>query len=188
MQAYGYGAETPCSRDVSHCFPLTFDESKVGECFWLIDWDKINWTFKHYKPETKGIEGLLDAYKSALQQVKLRGPTHFAPIIEKASCYAANGPIGEGQSHLVLLFITDGNSLSLPTAVQQDTNPYWFLGLGIINDMEETELKLDEASALPLSILIVGVGDADFTNMDILCEQHKNVKVGKNSQHDASLL
>jgi hypothetical protein len=47
---------------------------------------------------------------------------------------------------------------------------------GIINDMEETMFHIEEASALPLSILIVGVGDADFTNMDLLCKQ-PNVKV-----------
>jgi hypothetical protein len=43
--------------------------------------------------------------------------------------------------------------------------------------MEETVQQIEEASALPLSILIVGVGDADFTNMDLLCESHPNVKV-----------
>lgn len=48
---------------------------------------------------------------------------------------------------------------------------------GIINDMDETVLKLEEASELPLSIIIVGVGEADFTNMDLLCEQYKHIKV-----------
>jgi len=42
--------------------------------------------------------------------------------------------------------------------------------------MDETVLKLEEARSLPLSILIVGIGDADFTNMDRLCDQ-SNVKV-----------
>lgn len=131
--AFGYGAEIPLGHSVSHCFALTFDDQR---------------------PEAKGVEGLLECYRGALTKVKLRGPTHFAQIGDKAATYAANGPIGGGQSHLVLLIITDG----------------------IINDMEETVQQIEEASALPLSILIVGVGDADFTNMDLLCESHPNVK------------
>lgn len=44
--------------------------------------------------------------------------------------------------------------------------------------MDECEIKLEEANALPLSIVIVGVGDAtDFTNMDLLCEKYKHVRV-----------
>lgn len=36
---------------------------------------------------------------------------------------------------------------------------------GIINDMEQTKAAIVSASLLPLSIIIVGVGDADFSNM-----------------------
>ena len=39
---------------------------------------------------------------------------------------------------------------------------------GIINDMHATIESIVQASTLPLSILIVGVGNADFSNMDIL--------------------
>ncbi|CAM9947346.1 unnamed protein product [Choristocarpus tenellus] len=39
---------------------------------------------------------------------------------------------------------------------------------GIINDMQETINCLVEASRLPLSVIIVGIGNADFTNMDAL--------------------
>ena len=39
---------------------------------------------------------------------------------------------------------------------------------GIINDMKQTIDCIVEGSKLPLSIVIIGIGDADFTNMDIL--------------------
>lgn len=39
---------------------------------------------------------------------------------------------------------------------------------GEIHDMEETKKCIVESSHLPLSIIIVGVGSADFTNMEIL--------------------
>lgn len=39
---------------------------------------------------------------------------------------------------------------------------------GIINDMNDTIDQIVRGSSLPLSIIIVGVGDADFTSMDRL--------------------
>ena len=39
---------------------------------------------------------------------------------------------------------------------------------GIINDMQKTIDEIVRGSELPLSIIIVGVGDADFSSMDVL--------------------
>ena len=39
---------------------------------------------------------------------------------------------------------------------------------GQINDMTQTSDALVEASHLPLSVIIIGIGSADFTNMTIL--------------------
>ena len=39
---------------------------------------------------------------------------------------------------------------------------------GEIHDMEQTKDLVVDASVLPLSIIIVGVGEADFTSMEIL--------------------
>ena len=39
---------------------------------------------------------------------------------------------------------------------------------GQINDMTHTSDALVEASHLPLSVIIIGIGSADFTNMTIL--------------------
>ena len=39
---------------------------------------------------------------------------------------------------------------------------------GIINDMKETTKLLVECASLPLSVIIIGIGDADFSNMVIL--------------------
>lgn len=52
----------------------------------------------------------------------------------------------QNQNYLIHLIITDG----------------------IINDMEKTIDEIVRGSSLPLSIIIVGVGDADFTSMDVL--------------------
>lgn len=39
---------------------------------------------------------------------------------------------------------------------------------GAISDMEATKKAIIAASSLPLSIIIVGVGGADFTAMNVL--------------------
>jgi hypothetical protein len=38
----------------------------------------------------------------------------------------------------------------------------------MINDMEETKAAIIAASALPISIIIIGVGSADFSGMEAL--------------------
>ena len=39
---------------------------------------------------------------------------------------------------------------------------------GIIEDMDDTINALVESSFLPISVIIIGIGTADFTNMDVL--------------------
>lgn len=39
---------------------------------------------------------------------------------------------------------------------------------GVINDLRETKDAIVRASDLPLSILIVGVGSADFKEMEVI--------------------
>jgi hypothetical protein len=39
---------------------------------------------------------------------------------------------------------------------------------GVINDLEKTIDQIVRGSSLPLSIIIVGVGNEDFTNMNVL--------------------
>jgi hypothetical protein len=58
------------------------------------------------------------------------------------------------QKYFVLLIITDG----------------------VITDMEATVSKIVEASALPLSIVIVGVGQANFDAMNFLDSDGKSLK------------
>ncbi|XP_021946651.2 copine-9 [Folsomia candida] len=95
-------------------------------------------------PYCKGIDGVLDAYRNCIRQVQLYGPTNFAPIIKNVAALAKQDL--EGGSYYVLLIITDG----------------------IITDMKETTEAIVEASRFPLSIIIVGVGSANFQQMDIL--------------------
>jgi len=122
ISAFGYGAETPMQREVSHCFPLNFDESN---------------------PEVEGVEGVIEAYKQVLRRAKLSGPTIFSQVIRKAADYAARSLKDNKHKYTLLLIITDGS----------------------VDDLKETREALRLAATLPLGVVIVGVGDADFTNV-----------------------
>lgn len=55
--------------------------------------------------------------------------------------------------------------------VSQQSQKYFILLLitdGIINDMQKTIDEIVRASSLPLSIIIVGVGNEDFSSMERL--------------------
>lgn len=110
------------------------------------------------QPECFGVTGILDVYRQAINAVQLNGPTYFAPIINNAiDRYASEQVSQANQRYFILLMITDGE----------------------ICDMSETIGAIVRASRLPMSIIIVGVGNADFTNMNILdCDdgllKHKN--------------
>jgi len=118
--ALGFGAMLP-NGQVSFCF-------------------NVNMT---HDPNCQGIDGVLYAYRSTLPQIRLYGPTNFAPIIRHSAGQIASS---RGEAYQVLLIITDG----------------------AITDMEETMHEIVMASALPMSIIIVGVGNADFSAMDDL--------------------
>ncbi|KAJ0064693.1 hypothetical protein NL108_011776, partial [Boleophthalmus pectinirostris] len=95
-------------------------------------------------PNCVGIEGVLESYFQSLRTVQLYGPTNFAPVINKVANCAAE--ITDGSQYFVLLMITDG----------------------VISDMVQTKEAVVNASSLPLSIIIVGVGPAEFDAMEEL--------------------
>ncbi|KAB2038217.1 hypothetical protein ES319_D03G131300v1 [Gossypium barbadense] len=96
--------------------------------------------------EVQGIQGIMMAYTSALFNVSLAGPTLFGHVINRASFVACDSLSTGAKKYFALLIITDG----------------------VITDLQETKDALVKASDLPLSILIVGVGGADFKEMEIL--------------------
>ncbi|XP_068604036.1 copine-3-like [Brachionichthys hirsutus] len=123
---FGFGAQIPPSWQVSHEFPINFNPAD---------------------PFCAGIEGVVLAYQRCLPQLKLWGPTNFAPIINHAACFARQAfQQRVASQYFVLLIITDG----------------------VITDMDRTRTAIVEASRLPLSIIIVGVGGADFSAMEFL--------------------
>ena len=100
-----------------------------------------------FNPECDGIEGVAKAYKNAINRVNLYGPTHFASFLELITDMTEDMKVTQtNQKYNILLIITDG----------------------VINDMQPSIDQIVRASSMPLSIIIVGVGEADFKAMDQL--------------------
>nr|XP_029477037.1 copine-9-like isoform X2 [Oncorhynchus nerka] len=95
-------------------------------------------------PNCVGIEGVLEAYFLGLRTVQLYGPTNFSPVINQVARSAQD--VTDGSQYFVLLMITDG----------------------VISDMVQTKEAVVNAAALPMSIIIVGVGPAKFDAMEEL--------------------
>nr|XP_035953176.1 copine-5 isoform X1 [Halichoerus grypus] len=92
-------------------------------------------------PSCCGIDGILEAYHHSLRTVQLYGPTNFAPVVTHVARTAA--AVQDGSQYSVLLIITDG----------------------VISDMAQTKEAIVNAAKLPMSIIIIGVGQAEFDAM-----------------------
>ena len=121
--------------------------NEVSHCF------NINF---QQDPNIKGINNIILAYRQSLSKITLDGPTCFSYVIEKVI-----------------------QEINYDMQHNRDENHYYILLIltdGCINDSQQTRDKIVEASSLPLSIIIVGIGKADFTLMDLLDGDKEPVK------------
>ncbi|EDO39500.1 predicted protein [Nematostella vectensis] len=113
--------------------------------------------FNPSNPYCEGIPGVVAAYQACIRQVQLYGPTNASPIINHVASFAQRAAQdGTAGAYFVLLLITDG----------------------VLSDMEATKLAIVRASRLPMSLIIVGVGSADFTDMNELDADEGTLRAG----------
>uniref|UniRef100_A0AAR2IUY3 Copine 4 n=1 Tax=Pygocentrus nattereri TaxID=42514 RepID=A0AAR2IUY3_PYGNA len=123
----------------------------VGEICQDYDSDKMFPAFgfgAQIPPDFKvSIQGVVEAYQNCLPKIQLYGPTNIAPIIQKVANSASEEMhTKEAMEYFILLILTDG----------------------VITDMADTREAIVHASHLPMSVIIVGVGNADFSDMQML--------------------
>ena len=103
------------------------------------------------EPEAQGLQGVLDAYNATFKSgLIMSKPTVFTEVLETAanhanSAQAAAAAKGQ-QAYTVLLIVTDG----------------------AVSDVNATAASLSKISDSPMSVVIVGVGNADFGAMQFL--------------------
>uniref|UniRef100_A0A674AI86 Copine II n=1 Tax=Salmo trutta TaxID=8032 RepID=A0A674AI86_SALTR len=103
--------------------------------------------FDPTNPFCQGVEGIAQAYSVCLPHIRFYGPTNFSPIITHVARFATQALQQEtAAQYFTLLIITDG----------------------VISDMDETRHAIVQAAKLPMSIIIIGVGNADFAAMEFL--------------------
>lgn len=100
--------------------------------------------FNDMDPEIHTIEEISATYRKNISQIRFSGPTNFAPIVQK--CLDKINEENDITKYHILLMLTDGG----------------------IDDMNATIKTLIEGSFKPLSVIIVGIGGYNFSNMDVL--------------------
>ncbi|XP_023745278.1 E3 ubiquitin-protein ligase RGLG2 [Lactuca sativa] len=131
-----------------------FDEDNLIPCFGFGDASTHDQSVFSFYPDSsfcEGFEDVLKRYREIAPQLRLSGPTSFAPIIEMAmTIVEASG----GQYH-VLLIIADGQ-----VTRSGDTE------FGQLSSQERKTIDaIVKASTYPLSIILVGVGDGPWDMM-----------------------
>ena len=98
------------------------------------------------EPTIIGLNCILENYRSTLPKLRFLGPTYFRYFVKSMIEKVKKSQSNKEQVYFISLILTDGQ----------------------INDMEETIDLFVEASKLPISFIIVGVGNENFNDMYIL--------------------
>ncbi|KAI3784675.1 hypothetical protein L1987_43778 [Smallanthus sonchifolius] len=131
-----------------------FDEDNLIPCFGFGDASTHDQDVFSFYPEGRfcnGFEEVLSRYREITPHLRLAGPTSFAPVIEQAMTIVEQSG---GQYH-VLLIIADGQ---VTRSVDTES--------GHLSPQEQRTVDaIVQASKLPLSIVLVGVGDGPWDMM-----------------------
>lgn len=136
---------------MNHCFPLNGNDNN---------------------PEVLGLPGIMSVYSEAIFKYELYGPTLFQNIIAetvKQATFSKNSQAS--RNYTILLILTDGqiNGTSISTLCNKTNKK--------VTDMDQTILQIIRGSSLPMSIIIVGVGSADFSSMETLDSDDRKLTI-----------
>ena len=96
------------------------------------------------EPNIHLIPNIIEEYHKTLNIVRLWGPTNFGPIIKTTTNIIRQE--NDKLKYNILMILTDG----------------------MIDDIDNTINELVDGSFLPLSVIIIGIGTADFSAMNVL--------------------
>ena len=92
--------------------------------------------------EIHGLQETIQTYKNTLPTIQLHGPTLFSPLLQTLRVlYEERFDLNE---YTCITILTDG----------------------VIHDMSKTKNLVVDLSKLPVSLIIIGIGDEDFSQME----------------------
>lgn len=112
--------------------------------------------------EVDGVDGIINAYRATFASgLVMSGPTVFTEVIQVAAARAVSAQeeakkYGK-QKYSILLILTDG----------------------AVSDVAATARCIDSIDESPLSIVIVGIGNADFSGMQFLDDSSGDVDISQ---------
>ena len=102
--------------------------------------------FNYSDPYVNNFEEVFKGYNEALERLTLAGPSLLRMTFEKVVDYTQRLYSLNQMNYVIFILFTDGG----------------------IDDLTETIDVIVKGSKLPLSILIIGLGNEDFSKMNIL--------------------
>ena len=99
-----------------------------------------------FDPWAENIDGIMNVYKNSFKSIQLASPSYLEPVIRQAMQIAKRNKEKKSFEYTILLILTDGKC----------------------HDMQDAINALIQSANLPLSIIIVGIGENDFKKMEIL--------------------
>ena len=93
-----------------------------------------------------GLQNILATYRANVPKLQFSGPTYFEPLLSTIITLVASTDMPGFNQYNIVLILTDGT----------------------INDMQQTIDLLVASSSLPVSIIIIGVGNDNFSQMEHL--------------------
>mmetsp|Transcript_2733 Transcript_2733/g.3132 ORF Transcript_2733/g.3132 Transcript_2733/m.3132 type:complete len:588 (-) Transcript_2733:152-1915(-) len=113
-------------------------------------------------PEVDGVDGIIQAYRQTFSSgLVMSGPTVITEVLRTGAAFAVSSQeaaMAEGkQKYTTLLILTDG----------------------AVSDVAATARCINEIKNAPLSIVIVGIGSADFGAMQFLDDNASDIDIAQ---------
>jgi hypothetical protein len=139
--------------------------------------------------EVEGVQGIMDAYRGVFRTpLTMSYPTKFTEVISTAASYARHEQVRNtrkewlGQESISYNLSHFCCRSSQEVASEEGKLSYTILLVltaGNVEDVKETKQHLISASKDPLSVVIVGIGEADFAGMEFLDNFESGMEDGR---------
>lgn len=166
-------SDNPYEKAIKCCGEIIaqYDSDKIYPCFGygaiLPNKKEVSHCFNlnmKDDPNINGLDEVLKFYNDAIRKIKFKDPTHFSKVIEKIIDMTEVDIKTNKLVYNILVIMTDGK----------------------VEDFQDTVNSIVKASQLPISIIIVGIGQNRFDNMNVLADDNNRLidQNGKSALRD----